>query len=102
VRRAGHGERWYSAHRSHAYQRAVQRGLPHSAVVRAVTGLNFILFGMAAVAVISPARIAVIAYVAGVSALAGVYFKVERRMPMFAQPVEHPRRIDPSEQELKL
>jgi Fuc2NAc and GlcNAc transferase len=102
VRRAGHGERWYSAHRSHAYQRAVQRGLPHSAVVRAVTGLNLILFGMAAVAVISPARIAVIAYVAGVSALAGVYFKVERRMPMFAQPVEHPRRIDPSEQELKL
>ncbi|MFL5618860.1 MAG: MraY family glycosyltransferase [Gemmatimonadaceae bacterium] len=40
VRRALHGEQWYSAHRRHAYQRAVQGGMSHRRVTTIVLVLN--------------------------------------------------------------
>ena len=40
IRRAWHGERWYKAHRSHAYQRAVQTGWSHARVALAVFVIN--------------------------------------------------------------
>jgi Fuc2NAc and GlcNAc transferase len=39
-RRILRGERWYTAHRSHTYQRAVRGGLSHGAVTAAVIAIN--------------------------------------------------------------
>jgi Fuc2NAc and GlcNAc transferase len=43
IRRMLGGERWYQAHRSHAYQRAVQSGYSHRQVTLGVLGLNVLL-----------------------------------------------------------
>jgi len=43
ARRLARGERVWRAHREHFYQRAVQRGLGHSAVVRRVIAANLVL-----------------------------------------------------------
>ncbi|MEO6667779.1 MAG: glycosyltransferase family 4 protein [Nitrospiria bacterium] len=43
IRRVVAGERWYEAHRSHAYQRAVQAGYSHREVTLAVLGVNVLL-----------------------------------------------------------
>lgn len=47
IRRVMKGERWYEAHRSHAYQRAVQAGYSHRQVTVAIMGLNVLLAGAA-------------------------------------------------------
>jgi Fuc2NAc and GlcNAc transferase len=49
IRRVIRGERWYTAHRSHAYQRMVQLGYPHSRVSIGVAGLNLLLLLPAAI-----------------------------------------------------
>jgi UDP-N-acetylmuramyl pentapeptide phosphotransferase/UDP-N-acetylglucosamine-1-phosphate transferase len=43
LRRLARGERVWQAHREHFYQRAVQRGLGHAAVVLRVTAANVVL-----------------------------------------------------------
>lgn len=43
IRRIVKGERWFEAHRSHAYQHAVQAGYSHRDVTVAVMGLNALL-----------------------------------------------------------
>ncbi|HHY35475.1 MAG TPA: glycosyltransferase family 4 protein [Firmicutes bacterium] len=43
VRRVVRGERWYEAHRSHAYQLAVRAGYTHKQVVLAVLAINAVL-----------------------------------------------------------
>jgi Fuc2NAc and GlcNAc transferase len=48
IRRISRGERWYEAHRTHAYQYAVQAGFTHQQVTLAVLGLNLGL-GMAGI-----------------------------------------------------
>jgi Fuc2NAc and GlcNAc transferase len=50
IRRVMKGERWYEAHRSHAYQRAVQAGYSHRQVTIAIMGLN-VLLAVAAIGV---------------------------------------------------
>ena len=40
IRRMVRGERWYEAHRSHAYQQAVKAGYTHKQVVLAVLAIN--------------------------------------------------------------
>ena len=45
LRRLARGERVWQAHRQHFYQRAVQRGLGHAAVVRRVIAADLILIG---------------------------------------------------------
>ena len=45
LRRLIRGERVWQAHREHFYQRAVQRGLSHSAVVWRVIAANLLLLG---------------------------------------------------------
>jgi UDP-N-acetylmuramyl pentapeptide phosphotransferase/UDP-N-acetylglucosamine-1-phosphate transferase len=47
LRRLLHGERVWQAHREHFYQRAVQRGLGHGAVVLRVIAADAILIGCA-------------------------------------------------------
>lgn len=41
------GERWYEAHRSHVYQRAVEAGYSHSQVTLVVIALDLLLAGLA-------------------------------------------------------
>ncbi len=43
IRRVIGGERWYEAHRSHAYQRAVEAGYSHRQVTVSVLALNGVL-----------------------------------------------------------
>lgn len=55
IARVLRGERWYTAHRSHAYQRGVQLGCSHRRVSVAVGGINIlILFPLAVAAVAYP------------------------------------------------
>lgn len=49
-RRLIRGERWWDAHRTHVYQRAVRRGLSHATVVRRVMIANALLVVLAAMA----------------------------------------------------
>jgi Fuc2NAc and GlcNAc transferase len=43
LRRAARGERWYQAHRSHAYQRAVQSGWSHARVTGTALAITLVL-----------------------------------------------------------
>jgi Fuc2NAc and GlcNAc transferase len=94
LRRMLRGERWYVAHRSHAYQRAVQSGWSHAQVSGAVLAVNAALAALAAVAVFRPALLLACCGMAVVF-LGILYVLVEHRRPMKplrdAGPVEaHP------------
>jgi Fuc2NAc and GlcNAc transferase len=81
LRRAWRGERWYSAHRSHAYQRAVQAGWSHARVTATVLLVNVGLGLLAWRAAARPELLgAALAAAAGVTGLA--YCLVERQRPM--------------------
>jgi Fuc2NAc and GlcNAc transferase len=82
VRRMLRGERWYQAHRSHAYQRLVQAGSTHAA---ATNGVLLVNLGLGAIAWQAqtgrlPAAGAVLA---GIVVLTVLYLAIERRRPMF-------------------
>lgn len=81
VRRAIRGERWYSGHRSHAYQRAVQSGWRHSLVTSAALLLSLLLGGLG---VVTDQRPELLAPAGGVALLllGSVYLLIERRRPM--------------------
>jgi Fuc2NAc and GlcNAc transferase len=55
IRRILAGERWYSAHRSHAYQRAVQAGASHATVAGSALLLDLLLIGCVVTALRQPA-----------------------------------------------
>lgn len=81
IRRALRGDRWYDAHRSHAYQRAVQAGYSHAHVSFAIIVLNMVLFGFAVLSLIwSEWLLTWVA--AGIGVLVIVYRAVERTHPM--------------------
>ncbi|HET6764158.1 MAG TPA: hypothetical protein VFH27_10820, partial [Longimicrobiaceae bacterium] len=75
------GQRWYEAHRNHAYQRAARSGLGHAAVTRGVLGVNAVLWALAAAGVWRPV-LAVPCAAAGLAFLTGLYLWVERLSPM--------------------
>lgn len=50
IRRILRGEKWYQAHRSHAYQRLHQAGFSHKQVLFCIMGLNLILTALAQIA----------------------------------------------------
>lgn len=60
IRRAVRGEKIWQAHRQHYYQQAVQRGLSHGAVSGAVLGFGMVLVGLAWVAEMGWAAVAVV------------------------------------------
>ncbi|MEW6682145.1 MAG: glycosyltransferase family 4 protein [Nitrospirota bacterium] len=74
------GERWYEAHRSHAYQRAVQAGYSHRTVTLAVLGLNAVLALAAVGASVEPTLLPV-ALAATVGGLSLIWFGVFRLAP---------------------
>lgn len=81
VRRVAHGEQWYAAHNSHAYQRLVLSGLSHPRVSGSVIGINLALGGLAVIAV-KYSALAPLLTVLGCAVLASIYLAVERRNPM--------------------
>jgi Fuc2NAc and GlcNAc transferase len=82
ARRIASGEPWYRAHRTHAYQRAVQVGYSHRRVTLAIMGLNVVLAGLTWVGWTDPPRMPAMVGL-GVLLLAGVYWLVERWSPMW-------------------
>jgi Fuc2NAc and GlcNAc transferase len=81
-RRIAIGEAWYRAHRSHAYQRAVQAGFSHRSVTLAVICLDLVLAGLTWVGTADPARMPTMIGL-GAILLGAVYVLVERWRPMF-------------------
>jgi Fuc2NAc and GlcNAc transferase len=81
LRRMMRGERWLAAHRSHAYQRAVQAGWSHRKVTCAVAVLTAALGLFGSLVTSNAAFLApVLAISAGV--LGAIYLAVERWQPM--------------------
>lgn len=83
-RRIAHGERWYHAHHSHAYQRMVQAGRSHAQVSSTILIINLALAVLAIVAWLRPTFF-LIAIGAGAVLLSIIYLSVERIRPMHAQ-----------------
>ncbi len=80
IRRVMNGERWYEAHRSHAYQRAVQAGYSHRTVTIAVLALNGLL-ALAAIGVSAKPTLLPAATTAAVAGLLLIWFRVVRLTP---------------------
>lgn len=74
-------ERWYAAHRTHAYQRAVQAGWSHGWVTSTVLLLNGGLGLLAALSLRRPELLPLMLLIAAL-ALVGLYLAVERWRPM--------------------
>jgi Fuc2NAc and GlcNAc transferase len=83
LRRMMRGERWFAAHRLHAYQRASRYLESHRAVTLAAAAMNVGLAVCAVVVVLTP-KLALVAAAIAVMALLATYVWVERRSPMFA------------------
>jgi Fuc2NAc and GlcNAc transferase len=83
VRRVARRERWYQAHRSHAYQRLVQRGISPGKVGMAVLLFNGGAAGLAWIASVDN-RLQPACLLAEVVALSMIYLAIERRVPMAA------------------
>jgi Fuc2NAc and GlcNAc transferase len=81
ARRLWWGERWYAAHRSHAYQRAVQAGWSHARVTAIVLLMNVGLGFLAWRVVERPGRLGPALLAAGIGC-ALAYALVERLHPM--------------------
>jgi Fuc2NAc and GlcNAc transferase len=82
VRRIVRGERWYAAHRSHAYQRLVQAGISHAGVTSRVIGINCLLATLVGAASLGWASWTAASGVT-LATLAAAYVYVERRRPMY-------------------
>jgi Fuc2NAc and GlcNAc transferase len=82
-RRIMHGERWYHAHHSHAYQRMVQAGRSHAQVSSMILLINLVLAILAIVAWLRPTFF-LISIGAGALLLSIIYISVERIRPMHA------------------
>ena len=79
MRRIARRERFWTAHRSHFYQRATDNGLSVSQVVAEVFGLNIVLAGLAIVAAMGSAMIGLASLLLGALAVALVLWHFSRR-----------------------
>jgi glycosyltransferase WbpL len=80
-RRLLRGQRWTVAHKSHAYQRAVQAGMTHARVVGVVLMVNAIL-ALIVWAAIASGGLSVALYAGGLLLVLSLYVWVERVSPM--------------------
>jgi Fuc2NAc and GlcNAc transferase len=87
IRRMAKGEQWYSAHRSHAYQRAVESGFSHLQVTSAFIAINVVLAAAVLVTILVQGMPAHLAVATALLILVVVYLWVEQRCPMW------PRRV---------
>jgi Fuc2NAc and GlcNAc transferase len=84
LRRLARGDRWFVAHRSHAYQRAVQAGCSHGRVTSTVAGLSLASVAGAWMALRQPAATGVVV-VSTAAANCALYVAVEHWFPMARQ-----------------
>jgi Fuc2NAc and GlcNAc transferase len=82
LRRIARTERWYQAHRSHAYQRLVQAGSSHARVTTLALLVNLGLGALAWLAQ-SGCFSVTAAALGGIVMLAVLYLAIERRRPMY-------------------
>jgi len=82
LRRMWRGERWYAAHRSHAYQRAILMGWGHARVSLAAMLLAICCGGLAVLVAFRPGSFAG-SLVVLIVVLGAIYLWIERRKPMF-------------------
>jgi Fuc2NAc and GlcNAc transferase len=82
LRRVARGERFFEAHRRHAYQRRVQAGWSHGRTSACVLALNAGLLGLALWATRAPGRLP-LAAAAAAALLGAAYLWVERARPMW-------------------
>jgi Fuc2NAc and GlcNAc transferase len=82
TRRVLRGERWYEAHRLHAYQRLVSSGWSHRRVVLGVIGMDAALAGLTVIARVQPSQFGT-CLAASALLLFLSYIAVERRYPMY-------------------
>jgi Fuc2NAc and GlcNAc transferase len=82
-------ERFYEAHRRHAYQRALAAGATHETVTKGVLALNVVLAVLAVTALAWP-RGAPVAILAAVAVLTIVYLHIEGRRPMWMDVIRAP------------
>lgn len=80
-RRIARGERWYDAHRSHVYQRAVLSGWSHGRTTATVILINVGLGALAWIGVVEP-RLLLPVIAVGVAGMAWFFVFVERRQAM--------------------
>lgn len=78
IRRMLRGERWYEAHRSHAYQLVVRAGYSHKQTVVAVLAVNAVLSGLAVIVCMWPEHMVHVVLIAMGSLLA-VYLSIQHR-----------------------
>jgi UDP-N-acetylmuramyl pentapeptide phosphotransferase/UDP-N-acetylglucosamine-1-phosphate transferase len=80
VRRLLNGEQVWQAHRTHFYQRALDKGLTVPQIVSRVFAVNVVLVGLAAMTILVPTTAAAIATVAvGGAAVVALLFELVRR-----------------------
>ncbi|MFS8631335.1 MAG: hypothetical protein LOD92_09315, partial [Bacillales bacterium] len=89
VRRVLRRERWYEAHRSHAYQRAVQAGRSHHVVTAGALGVGLLLGIGVWVAHLWRDSIPIVV-LACLSLLTWIYFRIEKARPMEPEPSGSP------------
>lgn len=81
LRRAARGERWYAAHRNHAYQRLVQSGWSHAQAAGVALLMTIVLCGLGTLTVRRPDLLAPAGGL-GLLVLTSAYLWIERRRPM--------------------
>lgn len=82
IRRILHKEKWYEAHKSHAYQRVHQIGHSHLTVVLGVIVLNAIVVSLVVISYYWPHLTSSMALLELVI-LCILYFMIEQRRPMY-------------------
>ncbi|MGR6104222.1 MAG: MraY family glycosyltransferase [Candidatus Nitrosoglobus sp.] len=87
LRRILAGERWYTAHRSHAYQRLHQVGWSHHKILLVISVINALLMAAALWASTYQETIPWI-FLAMLVLLCMAYWKVERLQPMYPQELQ--------------
>lgn len=87
IRRVLHGEIWYEAHRSHAYQRIVALGYSHARVAGGVLAINFLICAILALAVLGWLHVGLAAAIE-LAGLTAAYLLVENARPMRARPAK--------------
>lgn len=85
VRRIARGERWYEAHRSHAYQRLVIAGRSHRFVTASSIGLT-VLAGILGFIAFRWDALTPMMLVSQIVLLTAVYLWIERVRPMSSRP----------------
>ncbi|HEX6617595.1 MAG TPA: glycosyltransferase family 4 protein [Gemmatimonadales bacterium] len=85
IRRIWRGEQWYTAHRSHAYQRLVQAGWSHASVTGAILLVNVALGVLAWRVMARPGLLGPVLATVAAGCVLG-YLLVEHRHPMVAGP----------------